>query len=342
MQCPRCSDEVADGCTRCPTCHKQLTGDGRGIIRTALTGDAYESPIPASPPPNHPFEVGDPAEPPPLLDETTPVAVRLIPTHADLLPAARRAVKSRPLASPQDPLRWGIVAVSVVGVVASLILWRWTYVAPVHLSLQGAGQNLLELNEGGERAIPAVYLCLWGVYGLLAVATQFFLPAPWRVGEFQLRTNWVLNITTLVTLIIFFGAPANERADDLLGREAITFQGENGQQRTYVYQRGAESRTISAEEARQINESRVWRQESAIFKTWNMTAALAYLALGAYAVWWIIERPEANNPRPALDVREWIREARGEKEPATLDGSETLPSENTRWREPTAGDSHWR
>ena len=339
MQCPRCSEMVPDESTDCPICLKPLSPYDRSNVRVSLTGDDYQSPelpvvaIHADVPEVSPrVESASPEDSP-----VTPL--RLIPTRPDLFPAARRTMATSPVRARQDLARWTIVGLAVAGVIASAVLWHRPYVAPVHVVLGTAGQAEIDLNAGAERAIPAVYLWLWGCYGALAIATNILLPAPWRFGRFRIRTNWVLNVTTLLTLLVFLGANLGQRSDYAFGREAIVFR-EAG---TYEYQHVNESRPVTAEEARQINERQIHDQEYAIFKQWNIAALLSYLALGMYAVWWIVVRPEADAVRPEHDDNWWLREIRGEPDPGTaLDGSETLPSENARAREPAAGKIPWR
>ena len=161
------------------------------------------------------------------------------------------------------------------------------------------------------RPIPAVYLWLWGAYCVLAVATQFLLPAPWRAGPFQMRTNWVLTATTLATLVIFLGTGLGQQGEGILQRETLVVQ-EGGQ---FEYRDRAGSRSVTIEEARLINARLIQTQEYGIYKVWNMAALLSFLALGAYAAWWIIERPEADPVEREFNMMELVRQARGETEP---------------------------
>jgi hypothetical protein len=190
------------------------------------------------------------------------------------------------------------------------------------------------LSAGVERAIPTVYLWLWGCYAVLAVAAQFLMPAPWRAGPMRMRTNWVLNITTVVTLIIFMGT----NFDQVVNGEAIGYREGGG----YTYQHGGSTRDIAAEDARQITARIIRDRETAIYKTWNMAAALSYLALGAYALWWIVERPEAEPVETEFSVTSLMRHLKGEPAEEPKIERETMPSENALSREPTQEKISWR
>lgn len=347
MLCPRCMEEAADDSTECPICHKRFSTQPQDHVRVALTGDSYASspvaPAPATSAAPPPSGSANPTPPPhdhsPAAEAREKPCVRLISARPGLLPAPHSAPKLPRSSLPRHDLRWLIVMFAVVGVVASAILWYRPYVAPVQLAAQITGAGELILNGEVDRPIPAVYLWLWGSYGLLAVATQFLLPAPWRVGPRGMRTNWVLNITTVVTLLMFMGAGATQQAGRTLRGEELAYLEGGG----YQYTHGSETRNITMEEAREINTRMIHDQEVGIFKEWNAAAILAYLALGVYAAWWIVERPTAD-PLPSTENGSaWLDRVLGR--PDTLDGlshPETLPSENARTREPAPGDISWR
>jgi hypothetical protein len=198
------------------------------------------------------------------------------------------------------------------------------------------GLGEINLTGDAERGIPAIYLWLWGCYGALAVAVQFLMPAPWRVGAWRMRTNWVLNITTIATILVFMGTNTDQIAT---GREAITYTQAGG----YTYQNGSATRSATVEEARQIAERLIHNREAAIFKVWNMAAALAYLALGSYAMWWIVKRPEAEAVEEEFSITTLLRQLRPEPEHEDfLRRQETIPREDTRSREPTEEKISWR
>ena len=336
MQCLRCTEELADDCTECPVCHKLLTPRAQTHVRVALTGEAYDAAnfplvraatIHTTPPTSPVESVQAPAPPP----------VHLIPTHPERFPGPRRAATPVQSRTSLAEWRWLIVAFAVAGVIASAVLFHRPYVAPVYVGVQTTGTEIA-LNGEHQRAIPAIYLWLWGAYCLLAVATQVYLPAPWRFGPLNLRTNWVLNATTVLTILLFTGSVVGQNAEGYLQREVVYREGGE-----LEYHNGNEVRTVTPEEAARINARIIQDREIAIYKQWNMAALLSFLALGVYAAWWIIERPVADTATPMFDVAAFLRRMRSEPvTTSTLDDVETLPSENARPREPAPGNIPWR
>ena len=341
MQCPRCTEMVANECIECPFCRKPLTAQGQASLRMALTGETYETTA----------ETGDPSAParskrfstfPSVINPPEPEPeppVKLIGARPDLFPEARPAPAPIRIHASRDNLLWLIVAFAVAGVVAGAILWVRPYVDPVQITAMSARMGEVTMLSDTTRPIPAVYLWLWGSYCVLAVATQFLLPAPWRAGPFRMRTNWVLIATTLATLVIFVDTGPGRQGGGLLQGEYL-FRQEGGQ---FLYRDRAGSRSVTVDEARLINARQIQTQEYGIYKVWNMAALLSFLALGAYAAWWIIERPEADSVEQELDLMALVRRARGEPEPCgDIPQSATVPAECTRSREPAPGDVPWR
>lgn len=335
MLCPRCAEEVADQSAECPVCHKQLRPGDQSHTRTALTGEAFvrvdpavDSPIATTAPHAEDADM-ECAKPPPA------VPVRLIPTHPERFAAKKRPdLRARP--RPVGPeYRWLVCGIAVVGAIASAILWFWPYVAPVPISLSAPGAGEVFASGGAARQIPSVYLWLWGCYGVLAVATQFLLPAPWRAGPMQMRTNWVLNISTIVAILIFLGAGQGELND------RYVFANHDGG--TLEYHDGANVRGVTAEEAGRIAARLVHDQEAETFRQWNMAALLSYLALGAYCAWWLMVRPEAE-PRETPQDDDWlVRSALGEADPPMASARrETVPREDTQTRDTTPGIVPWK
>lgn len=307
MQCPRCSELVSDESTECPVCHKSLTTSvlGPGLRRT-LTGDYIEQPTSAASSTSTlssiavagqaGVENSHSAPTTPLVPDG-PAPLRIVTVNADLnanlREAARQPVGRMPLPAldVQDRMKWILVLVALVGSLVSGYLWRYPIVAPITIHLSDS--NVLLANTQMEttlvqtRAIPVPYLYLWGIYCLLAVATQFSLPSPWRFADSRFRTNWVLNVTGLFALLLFCGTGISHTGADLFLDEGIRMS----QEGTYTVNLNGTSQQLSKSEAEQLVARTVVARERATFTQWNLAALVCYASLGGYAAWWLLTRP---------------------------------------------------
>ncbi|HLJ56761.1 MAG TPA: hypothetical protein VKT77_17110 [Chthonomonadaceae bacterium] len=373
MQCPRCLAEAPNGSPRCPACHKSFAQLAAGSVRVALTGEVHPglagetAPSPAAKTECVAADAAEPAarngrakfrrapagadfpadsdgvdEPDAAANEgenapDVPDAPRLIPTRPGLFPVQRRITVPRRREAPQALLRWLIAALSFAGAVWAAYLCYRPYVAPVHFPVYNPGAAEFAPEEAA-RAIPAVYLWLWGGYCVLAVLSQLFQPGPWRIGGVGIRTNWVVNITTALTIVVFMGTSVGEGERRAFEREDLV----NNANGTYTYRSGNETRPVDPPEAATIYTRLVRARESETYRYWNIAALVSFLALGGYAVWWNVARPEPAAPGPLFDPEQWLRQRAGQPDPATTVSDEAVPAENTRSREPSEENISWR